>query len=162
MINELLLKQVAILSAIAGAGLGLLSLIPFINIFSITILVICLAAGILVYMKRENLIGIFDMREGAILGSVVGFVSFIGASVVYIPINLVLGLIPIPLLQSHFFFKYFFNSFGSFVVLVMLIFFVALLSALMNAFAGLATSYVYELLTGLKKESNDSVDFEIK
>ena len=44
----------------------------------------------------------------------------------------------------------------------MLIFFIALLSALMNAFAGLATSYVYELLTGLKKESNDSVDFEIK
>ena len=58
--------------------------------------------------------------------------------------------------------RFFFNSFGSIIVLIMLIFFIALLSALMNAFAGLATSYVYELLTGLKKESNDSVDFEIK
>ena len=77
MINELLLKQIAILSAIAGAALGFLTIFPYINIFSLSILVICLAAGILVYMKRENLIGIFDMREGAILGAVIGFVSFI-------------------------------------------------------------------------------------
>ena len=160
MINELLLKQVAILSAIAGGALGVLTIFPYINIFSVSILVICLAAGILVYMKRENLIGIFDMKEGAILGGVIGFVSFIAAAVVYIPIDIILGLIPI--FKAHFIMRFFFNSFGSIIVLIMLIFFIALLSALMNAFAGLATSYVYELLTGLKKESNDSVDFEIK
>ena len=160
MINELLLKQVAILSAIAGGALGVLTIFPYINIFSVSILVICLAAGILVYMKRENLIGIFDMKEGAILGGVIVFVSFIAAAVVYTPIDIILGLIPI--FQAHFIMRFFFNSFGSIIVLIMLIFFIALLSALMNAFAGLATSYVYELLTGLKKESNDSVDFEIK
>ena len=160
MINELLLKQIAILSAIAGAVLGVLTIIPYINIFSISILIICLAAFVLVYMKRENLIGIFDMREGAILGAVVGFVSFIAASIVYVPFDIILGLIP-PF-RAHFVMRFFFNSFGSFVVMNMLIFFVALLSALMNAFAGLATSYVYELLTGLKKESNESFDFEIK
>lgn len=160
MINELLLKQVAILSAIAGGALGLLTIFPFINIFSVTILVICLAAGILVYMKRENLIGIFDMKEGAILGGVIGFVSFIAAAVVYLPCDLILGLIPI--FKAHFIMRFFFNSFGSFIVLMMLVFFVALLSALMNAFAGLATSYVYEILTGLKKESNESINFDIK
>ncbi len=160
MINELLLKQVAILSAIAGGALGLLTIFPFINIFSVTILVICLAAGILVYMKRENLIGIFDMKEGAILGGVIGFVSFIAATVVYLPCDLILGLIPI--FKAHFIMRFFFNSFGSFIVLMMLVFFVALLSALMNAFAGLATSYVYEILTGLKKESNESINFDIK
>ena len=160
MINELLLKQVAILSAIAGGALGVLTIFPYINIFSVSILVICLAAGILVYMKRENLIGIFDMKEGAILGGVIGFVSFIAAAVVYTPIDIILGLIPI--FKAHFIMRFFFNSFGSIIVLIMLIFFIALLSALMNAFAGLATSYVYELLTGLRKESNDSVDFEIK
>lgn len=160
MINELLLKQVAILSAIAGGALGLLTIFPFINIFSVTILVICLASGILVYMKRENLIGIFDMKEGAILGGVIGFVSFIAATVVYLPCDLILGLIPI--FKAHFIMRFFFNSFGSFIVLMMLVFFVALLSALMNAFAGLATSYVYEILTGLKKESNESINFDIK
>lgn len=160
MINELLLKQVAILSAIAGGALGLLTIFPYINIFSVSILVICLSAGILVYMKRENLIGIFDMKEGAILGGVIGFVSFISASIVYTPVDIILGLIPF--FKAHFIMRFFFNSFGSVIVLLMLIFFIALLSALMNAFAGLATSYVYELLTGLKKESNDSIDFEIK
>ena len=162
MINELLLKQIAILSALAGGVLGFLTIFPYINIFSVTILVICLAAGILVYMKRENLIGIFDMKEGAILGAVVGFVSFIAASIIYIPLDIFLGLIPLAAFKAHFIMRFFFNSFGSFIVMLMLIFFVALLSALMNAFAGLATSYVYEILTGLKKENNESFDFEIK
>ena len=162
MINELLLKQIAILSALAGGVLGFLTIFPFINIFSITILVICLAAGILVYMKRENLIGIFDMREGSILGAVVGFVSFIAASIVYVPCDIILGLIPLASFKAHCIMRFFFNSFGSVIVMFMLIFFLALLSALMNAFAGLATSYVYEVLTGLKKESNESFDFEIK
>lgn len=162
MINELLLKQIAILSALAGGVLGFLTIFPYINIFSVTILVICLAAGILVYMKRENLIGIFDMKEGAILGAVVGFVSFIAASIIYIPLDIILGLIPLAAFKAHFIMRFFFNSFGSFIVMLMLIFFVALLSALMNAFAGLATSYVYEILTGLKKENNESFDFEIK
>lgn len=162
MINELLLKQIAILSAIAGGALGFLTIFPFINIFSVTILIICLSAGILVYMKRENLIGIFDMKEGSILGAVVGFVSFIAAAIVYIPCDLILGLIPATAFKAHFIMRFFFNSFGSFIVLLMLVFFVSLLSALMNAFAGLATSYVYELLTGLKKESNESINFDIK
>lgn len=162
MINELLLKQVAILSAIAGAALGGLTILPYVNIFSLTILVICLAAAVLVYMKRENLIGIFNMQEGAILGAVIGFVSFIAAAIVYVPCDIILGLIPVPAFKSHFIMRFFFNSFGSFIVMLMLIFFLALLSSLMNAFAGLATSYVYEILTGLKKDSNESVDFEIK
>ena len=160
--NEIILKQIAILSAIAGGALGALSLIPYVNIFTLTILFLCVAAFVLVYMKRENLIGIFDLREGAILGSIVGFVSFVAASVVYIPIDLLLGIIPLPILQSHFFLKYFFNSFGGILVLLMLVFFAALISALMNAFAGLATSYVYEILTGFKKEENESVNLEIK
>ena len=68
----------------------------------------------------------------------------------------------IPAFKAHFIMRFFFNSFGSVIVMLMLIFFVALLSSLMNAFAGLATSYVYELLTGLKKDTNESFDFEIK
>jgi len=38
------------------------------------------------------------------------------------------------------------------------------ISALFNAFSGLVTAYVYELITGVKKENNQnsSVDFEIR
>ena len=158
MLNALLLKQIAILSVIAGAILGFLTIFPILNIFTITILVICVSVFILVYMKRENLIGTFDLKEGAIMGCVIGFVSFISAAIVYIPLDIILGLIPI-FAGKFIVIKWFFTSFGGGFVLFMLIFFVALLSALMNAFAGLAMSYVYELLSGLDSSDNDKFKF---
>ena len=47
---------------------------------------------------------------------------------------------------------------------VLLIIFMAGISALFNGFSGLVTAYVYELLTGIKKapDENTSIDFEIK
>ncbi|MBR1908061.1 hypothetical protein IJ818_03905 [bacterium] len=169
-INILLLKQIAIISAICGAVLGLVSIIPYINIFSFTILMLFLSAGVLIYMKQKNLIGIFDLREGSIFGAVIGFVSFIAFAVVFIPLDIFLGLLTkgihalisfIPVHTS--FLLYFFNNFGGIVVLVMLTIFVGLLSALMNAFTALITAYFYEALSGIKKESNnENIDIEIK
>lgn len=169
-INVLLLKQIAILSAIAGGALAVVSIIPYINVFSFTILMIFLSGGVLYYMKKNNMIGIFDLREGSIFGAVVGFVSFIAFSVVFIPLDIILSLLTkgfhallnfIPVHTS--FLLYFFNNFGGFIVLIMLIIFVGLLSALMNAFTGLVTAYVYEALSGIKKdENNENIDIEIK
>ena len=169
-INILLLKQIAILSAIAGAALAVISIIPYINVFSFTILMLFLSGGVLYYMKRNNMIGIFDLREGSIFGAVVGFVSFIAFSVVFVPLDIILSLLTkgfhallsfIPVHTS--FLLYFFNNFGGFIVLIMLIIFVGLLSALMNAFTGLVTAYVYEALSGIKKEeNNENIDIEIK
>ena len=47
------------------------------------------------------------------------------------------------------------------VILLMLL--MAGISALFNGFTGLVTAYVYELITGIKKEANEnnSVDFTI-
>ena len=169
-INILLLKQIAILSAIAGGALAVVSIIPYINVFSFTILMLFLSGGVLYYMKRNNMIGIFDLREGSIFGAVVGFVSFIAFSVVFVPLDIILSLLTkvfhallsfIPVHTS--FLLYFFNNFGGFIVLIMLIIFVGLLSALMNAFTGLVTAYVYEALSGIKKEeNNENIDIEIK
>ena len=88
-INILLLKQIAILSAIAGGALAVVSIIPYINVFSFTILMLFLSGGVLYYMKRNNMIGIFDLREGSIFGAVVGFVSFIAFSVVFVPLDII-------------------------------------------------------------------------
>ena len=169
-INILLLKQIAIISAIAGGAIAVVSIIPYINVFSFTILMLFLSGGVLYYMKRNNMIGIFDLREGSIFGAVVGFVSFIAFSVVFVPLDIILSLLTkgfhallsfIPVHTS--FLLYFFNNFGGFIVLIMLIIFVGLLSALMNAFTGLVTAYVYEALSGIKKEeNNENIDIEIK
>lgn len=159
--NPLLVKQTSILSAILGAILGVLTVIPFVRNFSFLILILCISAVVMVYMKKNDLLGILDVKEGALLGAIIGFVSFIAFSIVFIPLVAIIGLI----------FKGYY-TFGinlllrtsGFFVLVMLVIFMAILSALMNSFAGLVTAYMYEVLSGVKKEEKqeENIDFEIK
>ena len=114
----------------------------------------------MVHLKRNELIGVFDLKEGALLGAEIGFVSFIAFSVIYTPLSAIIGLIFEGFNQR--FLLFFMDSFSGIVVMIMLIFFLALLSALMNGFAGLSTAYAYEILSGLKKENAEHVNFEIK
>lgn len=156
--NQLLMKEIAILSAILGGILGVITLIPFIKTFAFMALILCVSAIVLVYMKKNDAIGIINTKEGAILGAISGFVSFIAFSIVFVPLVSIIGLI----FKSY-------NTYGilyllkasGFFVLVMLIIFIAILSALMNAFSGLVTAYVYEYLTGIKKEANENFEIEI-
>jgi MFS family permease len=162
--NPLLVKQTAILSAILGGILGILTLVPFIQGFSFLFLFLGVAALIIIYMKRNDLIGIIDVKEGMALGGIIGFVSFIAFATVFIPLDLLFGaLLGI--------FKLPYNTYGlnifiqsGFFVLVIIIIFMGILNALMNAFSGLVTIYMYEVLTGVKKEEKqeENVDFEIK
>lgn len=157
--NPILIKQTSILSAILGGILGVLTLIPFVRNFSFMLLILCISAVVIIYMKKNELIGIIDVREGAILGAIIGFVSFIAFSIVFVPLVAIVGFI----FKGYYTFgiTYMLQASGFF-VLVMLLVFIALLSALMNSFAGLVTAYIYEALLGIKKESNESVEFEIK
>ena len=161
--NLLLLKQLAILSAFAGAILGLVTIIPYVSMISFFIAFLFLSAFILVYMKRNDLIGILSLREGCLFGAVVGFVSFLAFSIVYAPVSMIIGAIFHSYTQG--FLRFFVSAgFGSTVVMIMLIVFSAGLSALFNGFTGLITAYVYELLTGIRKEAdeNTTIDFEVK
>jgi hypothetical protein len=157
--NPLIVKQTAILSAILGGILGVLTLIPFVRNFSFMLLILCISAVIIIYMKKNELIGIIDVKEGAILGAIIGFVSFVAFSIVYVPLVALTGLI----FKNYYTFgiTYLLRASGFFVLIVLVVF-LGLLSALMNAFSGLVTAYIYEILSGVKKEQNESVDFEIK
>lgn len=160
--NLLLLKQLSILSAFAGAILGFITIIPYVSFISFMLLILCLSAFVLAYLKQNELIGIISVREGCIFGAVIGFVSFLAFAVVFTPISMLLGwLIPA---YTQGFMRFFLGSFGSFIVMIFLIIFMGGISALFNAFSGLVTAYVYELITGVKKENNQnsSVDFEIR
>lgn len=160
--NIIILKQLAILSAFAGIMLGLVTIIPYVSFISFMILLLFLSAFVLVYLKQNDLIGIINTREGCIYGAIIGFVSFIAFSVVYAPISMLLGwLIPS---YTQGFLRFFLNSFGSLIVMFLLMILMAGISALFNGFTGLVTAWVYELITGEKKENgqNNSIDFEIK
>ena len=160
--NLLLLKQLAILSAFAGAILGFVTVIPYVSMFSCLILILFLSAFVLAYLKQNDLIGIISIREGCIFGAIIGFVSFMAFSVIYTPISMLLGwLIPA---YTQGFLRFFMTSFGSFVVMILLMILMAGISALFNGFAGLVTAWVYELISGVKKEANENntVDFTIE
>ncbi len=161
--NILLLKQLSILSAFAGAILGLITIIPYISALSFFVLILFLSAFIIVYMKQNDLIGIINIREGCIFGAVIGFVSFLAFSIVYAPLSMIIGAL-IPSYTQGFLRYFLTGGFLSAVVMIMLIVFMAGLSALFNGFAGLVTAYIYELVTGIKKgvNENTSIDFEIK
>ena len=159
--NILLLKQVALFSALIGGAIGVITLIPFVGTLSFLTLLLFLSACIIVYLKKHDLIGIIDMKEGAILGAVIGFASFITFFIVIAPLSILIGFIAKGYYVGHLL-RIFFENFGGFFVMIMLLFFLALISALMNAFSGLTTAYVYELLSGLKKAENENIDFEIK
>lgn len=157
--NPIIVKQTAILSAILGGIIGILTLIPFVRNFSFMLLILCISAVIIIYMKRNDLIGIIDVKEGAILGAIIGFVSFIAFSIVFVPLVALVGLI----FKGYYTFGItYMLRISGFFVLVMLIVFLGILSALMNSFSGLVTAYVYEILSGIKKEENENIDFEIK
>ena len=160
--NLLLLKQLAILSAFAGAILGFVTIIPYVSALSFATLIFFLSAFILVYLKQNDLIGIINIREGCIFGAIIGFVSFMAFSVIYSPISMLLGwLIPA---YTQGFLRFFMTSFGSIVVMILLMILMAGISALFNGFTGLVTAWVYELISGVKKEAdeNNTVDFTIE
>ncbi len=160
--NLLLLKQITLISIFTGAILGFITIVPYLSFLSFMVLILFLSALVIVYLKRNDLIGIISVREGCIFGALIGFVSFIGFSIVYTPLSMLMGWLFPSYTQG--FLRFFLTSFGSFVVMVLLMILMAGISALFNAFSGLVTAYVYELVTGVKKENNQnsSVDFEIK
>lgn len=161
--NLLILKQLAILSAFAGAILGFITVIPYVSALSFFTLILFLSAFILVYLKKNDLIGIINIKEGCLFGALIGFVSFIAFAIVFTPISMLLGWL-IPSYTQGFMRFFLTGGIGSTVVMLMLIVFMAGISALFNGFTGLITAYVYELITGMKKENNENstVDFEIK
>lgn len=160
--NLLLIKQISLLSVIAGAILGAITIIPYISFLTFMVLILFLSTFIIAYMKQNELIGIISIREGCIFGALIGFVSFIAFSVVYAPISMLIGWIFPNYTQG--FLRFFLNSFGSIIVMFLLMILMAGISALMNGFAGLVTAWVYELISGQKKEGieNNTIDFEIK
>ena len=154
--NKIFLKNLLSLSAILGLILGIITIIPFISGFSFFVLMVLAAPVLFVYLKKLHLIGYITPQEGAIYGSFIGFASFLGFSVSFIPLATIIGF----LYKGSFYLgiKMLFES-GIFLTLTMIIF-VALLSALMNAFSGLVTMYIYNQIEEKPQEELTNIDIQ--
>lgn len=156
LIKELLFKQMSILSGLLGLVLGVLTVIPFICNLSFFALFILGAPIIMVYMKKMQMMGILDIKQGAMYGAIIGFISFLGFSVSFIPLAAIIGLI----YKGSFYLGVSLLLRSGFFVLITLVFFVALLSAMMNSVSGLVTMYIYNQIEPQPEESQTDIEIQ--
>lgn len=148
--NKLALKQLSILSAILGIILGIVTLIPFIGQIAFIVLMCFVSVLVLWFMLKVELIDISTNKQSIILGAIAGFISFITFCVVYLPLVFILSRLFN--LYSWYGVSVFLNV-GSFGIIILLVLFMGLLSAVINGFTGFLTYYSYEFLKNIDNEN---------
>lgn len=142
-IDFILLKRISILSTFFGAILGFVTLIPFIGTFSLVFLFCFIAPLVIWTLIKYNCLSLSSIKESVIVGAIAGAVAYLGFSIIYIPISVVLMKffnlsanygIGITLMNANFF------------ILAVLSLFMSVLSATINAFTGFLTFYIIELV----------------
>ena len=88
--NTNILKQISLLSLFLGAALGVITLIPFIGELAFWVLMCAASPIVILFMMRMEMINIQTVKESVVIGSIIGFVSFIGFSIFYMPISVLL------------------------------------------------------------------------
>ena len=159
-VNLDFLKRISVLSIIVGLIVGLVSNIPFIGNLIFILYFLALSAGMIVYLKRINVLGDITVKEGGVIGAIIGATSFAGFCVSYLPIRIIIGFISGNFISSII--TNGFSNFAMFFTLVFLIFLMGLLCALMNCFSGGVTAYIYTLLEEYKKENVNDFSSRLK
>ncbi len=149
------LKPAVILSAIFGAILGFLLLLPFFSFnFLICMLFSMVSVFVIIYLKKNNLVGILEPVDGAIIGAIAGFICVVAANLVYIPIFGIISAIFKSYGQGigiSIFARIMIQNFNLFITMMFLFFF-GLIGAIFNAFSGLICAYFVEKLDLEKPE----------
>ncbi len=165
--NKIILQKMSVLSFILGMAGGLLTIVPIVGVIVFVAMLTVASVVILLYMKRNNMIGLFEAKQAALYGAIIGFVSFIGCSVTMVPVAGLLGWINSVWFHKLAWFSIikvlFTMGFSGIGMLFMLLFFIAALSAIVNAFSGMVAIAAIQEFEGTEKKKDDfKVDIEIK
>lgn len=144
--NKSFWKVLCIFSAIVGAVIGALPLIPALTGTAFVILMFFVSPFIILYFKHLKLIKTIEMEKWMIIGAVSGAVATIGFATLYFPIAFILQLIF--KIQSFIWIKVLFVNFGFLIPMVLL---TALMGALLNAFSAFLLAYVLSYFTQNKR-----------
>lgn len=144
--NLPILKLIVILSGLIGFILGFLSLLPYIGGVMFFILLSFTSLIVILMLDRAKVLEISSIQESVVIGSVVGFLSYIAFSIVYLPCVWILSKV----------FNYYtnygialaLNNSNLFVIIVVSMF-VAVLSATLNGFVGFVTYYLSEVFRNM-------------
>jgi len=146
-------KPSLILGAIIGAIYGLVLALPFIQCMA-CFGFIFIGAIVVVYLKKKQVVGILSVQDGAIIGAISGFSAMVAASAVCIPVQSIINLFNKS--GINFFSSFWVTSF-SLLVIPMIVFFMAALSALFNSFSGLSAAFVYEKIENISLNDQSEI-----
>jgi len=151
---ERFIKPSIWLGAISGAVFGILLLIPFIAPFMFFFSFLLTGIIVIVVLKKTNTVGILTMQDGALIGAIAGFCSLITTSAFYLPIAFIIDKI-FNVYSEGFSLSRSLSITGYDVMAIsMLVFFTAVLSAIINAFTGMLTAFVFDRI------ENQGMNFE--
>lgn len=147
-INYVLLRQISVLSLFFGSLLGAVTLIPYVGTVSF-IFLICFISPIVIWiLVKYNCLSLSSIKDSVIVGALAGFVSYLGFSIIYVPISVVLmkffhiaANYGVGLMLEN----------ANFFILVVISLFLGVLSATVNAFTGFLTFYVIDLVNSMRK-----------
>lgn len=147
-INYVLLRQISVLSIFFGALLGAITLIPYVGTLSF-IFLICFISPIVIWiLVKYNCLALSSIKDSVIVGALAGFVSYMGFSIIYVPISVILmkffhiaANYGVGLMLEN----------ANFFILVVISLFLGVLSATVNAFTGFLTFYVIDLVNSMRK-----------
>lgn len=159
--NKLLLQQITFFSSVLGGLLALLTLIPFIGQIAFFLLMCCASVFVILFMMRLDLIEFYEIKESVVVGALIGAISYIAFSVLYIPVVII--LMKFFGLYTNYGVSLILSS-ASFWILVVLTAFMAVLSATVNAFSAFLTFYINEVIKSMNHnniENNDDEQFRL-
>ncbi len=154
------IKPSIFLGAILGVLFGILLLIPFIAPLMFFLVFILAGIMVIVIMKKTNSAGIITLQDGCIIGALAGFSSLITTSVVYIPAAILIDKLFNTSSDGFSVSKSLALTGYNIMAISMLVFFIAVLSAIINAFSGMITAFVFEKLENKLLNFKDHLDMQ--
>lgn len=151
--NKSIIKIILLMSIFLGIVSALLTIIPFIGEIVFLLFITISAVVVMIFLMKIKLFEIATVRQSVVIGAIIGFVSFLAFSAVYIPAVVILARVlnytanpGVSMFLTH-------SSVG---LLIMLSIFMGVLSATLNAFSGFLTFYLVEFCKSLN--SNQNID----
>lgn len=146
--DKSLLKLILFISIFIGVLAGVLTAVPYVGEAAFWLLLCFSAIFEMTFLLKTGILEMESVQESVTIGAIIGFVSFLAFSVVYMPIVIILLKL----------FK-FYTNYGVAVMLgtanvgiiILLALFMAVLSATINAFTGFLVFYINEFIKTLDK-----------
>lgn len=148
-INFILLKQIAILSTFFGAVLGAITLIPYLGVISFVFLISLIAPLVIWLLVKYNCLSLSSTKDSVIVGAIAGFVAYLGFSIIYVPISVL--LMKVFHLAANVGVGFMLGN-ATFFLLVVISLFMGVLGATINAFTGFLTFYVLDFINSIEKK----------